>query len=211
MGAQTGNRNDAVQSANLLSASDLELIRNGDRTAQDRLVKNTGPIVLAMAHRFLDCPEEINDVFQETYLNAFRSLDQFRGDSALSTWLTAIARNCALNKLRKRNRLHVSDRTTDTIEYGEFGLSKFPKTRLLPDFEVLLETRENRLLVRQAIMKLPAIYRTAVLMKDIEGLSLKEISLQLDISLSAVKVRIHRARNALRSQLLQMLEADEGF
>lgn len=199
---------DASKGVDPVQARDIELIKSGDRNAQERLVKDTRPIVLAMLHRFLDDPEEIKDAFQETYMNAFKSIDQFRGDSAVSTWLTAIARNCALTRLRKGKKLQSVPGSSELAELNEFGLSKFPKTRLLPDFERLLETRENRLLVRQAIMTLPQIYRTAILLKDIEGLSLKEISLQLDISLSATKVRIHRARHMLRNQLLEMFEIE---
>ena len=190
---------------------DVDLIKRGDRAAQRRLVEETGPAVLAVLSRFLDCPEDKKDAFQETYLNAFKSIDQFRGDSAITTWLVSIARNCALSKLRERKQSFPIAEGCDPADYDEFGLLKFPKLNALPEFNRLLETRDNQLIVRDAVMKLPDIHRSAILLKDFEGLSLLEISRELDISVSAAKVRIHRARYVLRNQLMDLFKANDDL
>ncbi len=146
-------------------------------------------------------PEDAEDVLQETALKALKSWDSFRGDSRISTWMYRIASNTCLSKQRKRNRETISPEEIEklTAEDAFFQLqpnddwSKDPLTQTL--------NSELRVTLDEAIARLPDIYRIVFVMRDIEGFSGEETAKALGISLSNVKVRLHRARMFLRQEL----------
>lgn len=183
-----------------------ELIRRlqaGDDEAFEMMVRIHGGRMLAIAKRLLRVDQDARDALQVAFLSAFRSIGEFAGQSRLSTWLHRIVINSALMQIRSRKR-----RKEDSIE------------ELLPRFDVhgawienhepnsgeqLLEQREIHELVRRCIARLPDNYREVVQMRDIEELEYKEIAMMLNANINAVKVRLHRARQALRSLITKEL------
>lgn len=189
------------------NAEKISDLKHQEPAVQEQFVRDTGQIVYATLRRYLPCEEDVRDCFQETFFNAFRKVDEFRGDSAVTTWLVSIARNCALSKLRGRKNTPTEvAEDQNLLKYDEFGFLIFPADLLAPDAEALLESRENQRLIHEAISSLSDIYRTVIIMKDIDGMRLAEIAETLDISLSATKVRLHRARLELRSKLMYFFE-----
>lgn len=176
-------------------------LRAGDPDAFDQVVRTFGGRLLAVARRFVRTEEDAQDVVQSAYLNAFRSIDRFEGSSQLSTWLHRIVVNTALMKLRSRRR-----RPEESIEdllpaFQEDGhhVEQFSDWNIPAD--ELLERREAQAAVRACIGQLPDNYRSVLLLRDIEELSTQEVAAALGMTPTAVKVRLHRARQALSTLL----------
>ncbi len=184
----------------------LEALRAHDPTAVERLVREQTPRMLAVARRMLRNEADARDVVQDAFFSAFRSLARFEGAAALSTWLHRIVVNGALMKLRSRRR-----RPEESIEpllprFLEDGHHASHPSEWMPT-HTLLERQETRELVRAAIDRLPEGYRTILLLRDIEELDTEETARALDLTPAAVKVRLHRARQALRTLLDPALRA----
>jgi RNA polymerase sigma-70 factor (ECF subfamily) len=160
-----------------------------------------------VARRFLGNEEEAQDAVQDAFLSAYRSLDRFEGEARLSTWLHRIVVNAALMRLRGRRRrpeepieklLPRFDTTGTTLE--------FPREWQAPA-QRLLERKETRSIVRDNIEKLPFGYRAVLLLRDIEERDTDETARLLGLTAGAVKVRLHRARLALRTLLAAVFDA----
>ncbi len=166
--------------------------------------------MLAVARRMLRSDEEARDAVQEAFLLAFRGLPKFEGQSRLGTWLHRIVVNAALMRLRSRRA-----RPEESIEpllptFMDDGHATRTYREWPESAEQLLERAEVRSLVRQAIDRLPTTYRTVLLLRDIEELSTGEVAEALGISANAVKIRLHRARQALRELLDPHLEQGDA-
>lgn len=179
----------------------LERLRTGEDAAFEELVRAYTARLVAVARRILGSHEEAKDVVQETFLAAFQSLDRFRGEANLSTWLSRIAVNQCLMKLRSRRRKpeeSIEDLLPTFLPDGH-------QVRESALWEVSIATEVERKevfhLVRQAIDRLPASYRTVLLLRDIEELSTEEVAGMLGVTTNTIKVRLHRARQALRTLL----------
>ncbi len=187
---------DAVRETQL-----LERLRRGEDEAFATLVRQYGSRLLAVARHLLGNEHDAQDVLQEAFLSAFKAIDQFTGNAKLSTWLHRIVVNAALMKLRSRRR-----RPEESIEellphfdgQGEWASGVTPWKA---SSEVLLQRQETRALVRQCIDRLPETYRTILMLRDIEELDTEEVASTLGITANAVKIRLHRARQALRALL----------
>jgi RNA polymerase sigma-70 factor, ECF subfamily len=180
----------------------LERLRSGDEAAFEELVRANGGRLLAVARRLLRDDEDARDAVQQGFLSAFRALSTFHGQSLLSTWLHRIVVNAALMKLRMRAR-----RPEESIEgwlprFLEDGHHASPLSDSQLPVDVLLVQREVRLQVREAIDRLPETHRTVLLLRDIEQMDTAETADALGLSSNAVKLRLHRARQAL-AHLLQ--------
>ena len=179
----------------------VEALKKGDAEAYEKLVREQTPILLAVTRRILRDEEEAKDAVQAAFVSAFKAIGGFDGQAKLSTWLHRIAINAALMKLRKRPRGR--ERPIDDLlpKYMDDGHMLEPAA----DWDVLPETavqnRETADLVRRSIDQLPDTYRTVLLMRDIEQLDTAETAEILDVSTNVVKVRLHRARQALRTLL----------
>lgn len=179
----------------------LTRLRNGDNDAFEQLVLQYGVRLLAAARRLLNNEQDAQDAVQEAFLSAFKALDQFTGMAKLSTWLYRIVVNAALMKLRSRRR-----RSEASIEellprfdvHGEWVSPVIPWDTPAED---LLQQQETRALVRQSIDQLPENYRTVLLLRDIEDLDTDETAKILGVTANAVKIRLHRARQALMTLL----------
>ena|SRR5688500_1415690 len=181
--------------------SDAELVarlRAGDGIAFEAIVRTHGGRLLSVARRFLGNEEDARDAVQDAFIRAYKAIDSFEERAQLSTWLHRILVNVALMKLRERRR-----RPTESIE------------ELLPAYtsnghqavasrdwgDAVLERKETAAIVRDAIAKLPDQYREVLVLRDIEERDTAEAAALLGTTSNAVKVRLHRARQALRTLL----------
>jgi RNA polymerase sigma-70 factor, ECF subfamily len=160
--------------------------------------------VYAMALSFLRNEADAEDAAQEAFLKAFRNLASFRGEAKFGTWLTTIALNEARSRIRRRDAI----RMESLDEPHEDGEAASPA--LLRDWKEIpseaLERKEIRLLLQKAVTALPLIYREVFRLRDVEQLSVQEAAQALGITISAVKVRLHRARMMLQKNLAPQLK-----
>jgi RNA polymerase sigma-70 factor (ECF subfamily) len=169
--------------------------------AFERLIRTCGGRLLAVARRIVRDEQEAQDVVQETFLSALQAIDRFEGRSRLYTWLHRIAVHAALYRLRARKRcpeLAIEDLLPRFLPDGH-QVRDSVDWRGLPDHAI--ERRELHMLVRSCIDRLPDTYRTVLLLRDIEELGTETTAEILQINEGAVKVRLHRARQALRALL----------
>ena len=182
-------------------ASLLAGLAAGDERFFERLVREQGPRLLAVARRFLKNEEDARDAVQDAFLSAFRSIGNFERTSKLSTWLHRIAVNCCLMRLRTRRRKPEQPIEDFLPRFAEDGHQLHPSFSWKGSAETLLEEGETRRIVREAIDRLPESYRMVLLLRDIEELTTEETARLLEVSGNAVKIRLHRARQALRGLL----------
>ena len=175
-------------------------LRAGDEGAYERFVREQTPILLRVTRRLLRSEDEARDAVQDAFVSAFRALPRFRGDARLGTWIYRIAVNAALAKLRARG--HAPEVSLDEWlpRFIEDGHATEPSLAW-PPADAGPERREVRERVRAAIDRLPDAYRTVVILRDIEELSTEEAATALGITTGALKVRLHRARQALKTLL----------
>jgi RNA polymerase sigma-70 factor, ECF subfamily len=178
---------------------DLAALKRGDRHAFARMVDAYSDIIYRLALKMLGDEQDAEDVLQETFIKAFKNIHNFEGRSKISTWLYRIAVNEALMLLRKRKGVIVDiDQEYETDE-GELMPRQITDWCCLPEKELM--SGETRHAIDQAIQTLSDANRAAFLLRDVEGLSTQEAAEVLNISESAVKVRLMRARMALRESL----------
>jgi RNA polymerase sigma-70 factor, ECF subfamily len=194
-----------------VDTSDLGLVQRvqrGDKTAFDLLVLKYQHKVIKLVMRYLRDPADAEDVAQEAFIKAYRALPQFRGDSAFYTWLYRIAINTAKNALVSRDRNPVEfDLDLQSIEE-----SQSMQGRLADDEtpERLLLTEEIRTTVNSAIEALPEDLRTAIVLRELEGLSYEDIAQAMDCPVGTVRSRIFRAREAIDRSLSEVFEGGLG-
>ena len=172
----------------------------GDPEAFATLVRRHQDRLWAVALRTLGDREEAADALQDALVAAFKGARSYRGDAAVTTWLHRIVVNAALMKTRSRKRrpeTSIDDLLPRFDMEGEWA----PGTVMPAQPHELLEQRQTRQLVRGCIDQLPERYRTVLLMRDIEELTNEEIADLIDSTPNAVKIRVHRARQALRTLL----------
>lgn len=176
-------------------------LRRGDEAAYEELVRLTGGRLLAVARRMLGGEDDAQDAVQETYLSAIKSLDRFDERSQMSTWLHRICVNACLMRLRTRRRR--PERSMDDLlpQFVEDGHQRTPTRAWKPEASAGIEAEELRALVREKIEELPAAYREVLMLRDIEELDTEQTAEMLGLTPAAVKTRLHRARQALRTLL----------
>ncbi|PYQ34679.1 MAG: RNA polymerase subunit sigma-24 [Acidobacteria bacterium] len=176
-------------------------LRAGEPDAFEQLVRNYTPPLLRVARRLLGNDDEARDALQDAFISVFRSIRNFEAGSRLSTWLHRVVVNAALMKLRTRRR-HPEEEIEKYLPlFQEDGHQIVPSVEWMESAETALQRKEMRQLVRTAIDRLPDTYRTVLLLRDIEEMSTAETAEILGISTTAAKLRLHRARQALRTQL----------
>jgi RNA polymerase sigma-70 factor, ECF subfamily len=176
-------------------------LRAGDEAAFEQVVRLYGGRLLAVARRIVDSEEDARDAVQDAFLNAFKSLDRFEGNAKLSTWLHRIVVNAALMKLRTRKRKPEQSIETLLPSFLDDGHHEERFQSWDEPVDKLMERKETRELVRQQIDALPEGYRTVLVLRDIEGLDTEETANVLGLTVNATKIRLHRARQALRTML----------
>lgn len=179
----------------------LERLRAGDEDACAAWVRSNAGRMLAVARRMLRSNDEAEDAVQEAFAQAFRALPRFEGHALLSTWLHRIVVNACLIRLRKRRR-HAETSLDELLPRFDEEGRRLDVTGPWPrDALGDLEAKDVRAAVRAAIDRLPERHRTVLVLRDIEGWSGEETAEHLGIRADAVKMRLHRARQALRSLL----------
>ncbi len=181
----------------------IRAAQSGDRVAQAQIVKNYEEMVYNLALRLTNNTDEAEGVLQETFLRVLESLDTFRGDAKLGTWIYRIATNYALMKLRKRKRkLYSLDeyQLDADSDYATFNRS------IEENPEAMLHNNELRDAMNKAIETLPPKYKTAFILKDVQGFSLQEVADIVEMNVATVKTHIHRARVYLRDRLAEYVE-----
>ncbi|MGE3107645.1 MAG: RNA polymerase sigma factor [Phycisphaerales bacterium] len=187
----------------------MDRLMAGDDAAFEAMVREATPRLLPVARRMLRREDDACDAVQETFLSALKSLDRFDRRSQLTTWLHRICVNACLMRLRSRRRK--PECTIDGLlpEFIADGHQSRSTPTWRDEGETGMETRELMALVREKIESLPAPYREVLLLRDIAELGTDAAAAELGLSAAAVKTRLHRARQALRT-LLEPHMADHG-
>ena len=191
--------------------SDLVLVKRvqrGDKTAFDLLVRKYQHKVVKLVLRYVRNPAEAEDIAQEAFIKAYRALPQFRGDSAFYTWMYRIAINTAKNSLASRDRSPIAY----DLDLNDPEESHSVQTKLQdPDTpEGMALTEEIRLIVNSAIEGLPEELKTAIVLRELDGLSYEEIAAAMDCPVGTVRSRIFRAREAIDKRLREVFEGGLG-
>ena len=189
--SQASNHSDEISNSELVRKSQL-----GDKAAFEQLVIRHQDLVFSLAYKLTGNREMANDVAQEAFIRAWKAIEKFRGDSTFSTWIYRITVNTAWT-LRKKAKKHNTLNIDDTYEPIVIDEKKDPEL-------VAINSDLSSVLIN-ALDKIPIEQRIIVELKNIEGRSHKEIADYLDISVTAAKVRLHRAHQKLR-QILEEVE-----
>lgn len=177
----------------------IRRLRSGSAEAFAEVVRTQSRPLLAVARRILVNEEDARDAVQETFVAACRGITSFAEESRLSTWLHRIAVNVSLMQLRRRRRHPVTPDGLACI--GDEGAWMAGGGLSQPRLDDAVERRRIRALVRRAIARLPETHRRILLLRDLEDRSTEETAALLGISPNAAKIRLHRARHALRAIL----------
>jgi RNA polymerase sigma-70 factor (ECF subfamily) len=179
----------------------LARMQAGDDDAFEACVRIYCGRLLLLARRILRNEEDARDAMQDAFAAAFKDVGRFEGRSQLGTWLHRITVNAALARLRSRQR-HPERSIEELLpHFGEDEHQIDPPARWKETSEKALQRQESCELVRRCIDQLPEIYRTVLLLRDIEEMSTEDTARLLDTSPGVVKTRLHRARQALRGLL----------
>lgn len=188
--------------------SDQQLVarvQKGDKRAFDLLVLKYQHKIMSLISRYLRNSDEVQDVAQEAFIKAYRALPNFRGDSAFYTWMYRIAINTAKNYLVARQRRPPSvDIDIDDAEHfeGDFDLKDIENP------ENILFSGELKEVVERAIQSLPDELRTAVSLREFDGLSYEDIAIAMDCPVGTVRSRIFRAREAIDKQVKAQMNGE---
>ena len=188
---------------NLLDAELVRRVQNGDKAAFDILVQKYQHKVVNLIARFVPNQADCYDIAQDSFIKAYRAIGNFRGDSQFYTWLYRIAANTAKNHLASRARKSpmYSVDVDDAEHYGgESGLKEYSNP------ENLLLTEEIKKTIFQVIENLPDDLKSAITLRELEGLSYEEIAEVMDCPIGTVRSRIFRARDAIDKELRPLLE-----
>ena len=188
----------------------VEALKRKEPTAFERLFAQHGAVLYRVALRLMGQREEAEDVLQETLLKVHEHIDAFDGRSALTTWLYRIVVNAALMRLRAKAR--IPEELLDTAgplftEEGEYA--REVADWALPPEEALLR-QEALTVLQQGIERLPELYRAVYVLAEVEGLPHQEIATILDLTVGAIKTRLHRARLFLRELLADYFAERKG-
>lgn len=173
----------------------------GDENAFSTLVKETETTVYRLLFTFVQNREDALDLSQETYLRLWRTLSSFRGECAPTTWLLRIAKNCAIDHLRKAGKENITPLTFTTGNGNEQEI-ELPDPSDDADPQKALERKETQKAVREAILSLNEEQRDVLLLREFEGLSYDEIAARLSLETGTVKSRLNRARYAIKDFLM---------
>jgi RNA polymerase sigma-70 factor (ECF subfamily) len=176
----------------------------GDAELFHELIRPYERRVYAMALSFLRNEADAEDATQEAFLKAFRNLASFRGDAKFGTWLVSIALNEARSRIRRRDAIKMESLDGPEDEEGHVSPAQLTDWKEIPS--EALERKEVRHLLHKAVTSLPSIYREVFQMRDIEQMSVNEAAAALGITISSVKVRLHRARMMLQKHLAPQLQ-----
>jgi RNA polymerase sigma-70 factor, ECF subfamily len=177
----------------------VERVKAGDTALYEIIMRRYNQRLYRVASAILRDGGEAEDVMQDTYVRAYQFLHQFAGDSAFSTWLTRIAVNESLRRLRLRKRVSQLD------EFDPEDESPMDVVEMSPDPEQSASSTETARILEQAILDLPYQFRTVVMLRDVEQMSTAETAAALELSQENVKVRLHRGHALMRNWMFARL------
>ena len=189
---------------------DQNATKSPDPDAEEKLVRENIGWMLDLAERILRDRGLAEDAVQEAFISALGALDSFEGRSTLKTWLRRITINSALAKLRQIKRR--AEQPFDELlpEFDSLDCRIEDKWKTLVSTESVVSEKQQRNLIRKTILELPEPFRMVLYLRDIEGYDTHEVSEMLNLTESNVKVRLHRARAALKKLLEPILRKDES-
>jgi len=183
----------------------VERVQKGDKQAFDLLVLKYQNRIINLVSRFVSDYAEAQDVAQEAFIKAYRAIERFRGDSAFYTWLYRIAINTAKNYLVSRSRRPPTS-DVDVHDAEQYTTETRLKDRDTPERELLKE--EISEMINSTIQELPEDLRTAILLREMDGMSYEDIAVTMDCPIGTVRSRIFRAREAIDEKLKPLLSND---
>ncbi|HEU4991765.1 MAG TPA: RNA polymerase sigma factor RpoE [Luteimonas sp.] len=181
-------------------------VQRGDSKAFDLLVRKYQHRIVALIGRYVPDWSECQDVAQEAFLRAYRALGSFRGDAQFYTWLHRIAVNTAKNHLVANGRRPPTD-DIDVADAEQYDSGVRLRDNDTPERELMRQQMEQT--VMRAVEALPEELRTAITLREVEGLSYEEIAARMDCPIGTVRSRIFRAREAIEQELKPLLDGDE--
>lgn len=193
-----------------LSEADLEALRNRNPEAVRKHVYGNKEYLRNVLRRYTESEEAAQDLVQETFFQALRSLPDFRGESKLTTWLYSIAKNVALARYRKSQRRTArKENTLSRMAVRRDGLPGSPVGELASSNPVEQTTQnEEKALVHEALDELSENYRKVIELRDLKELTTKEVAEELGLTRVNVRVRLHRARAKLEAVINERIEPD---
>ena len=197
---------EAIKTSNTDSRkiSDYDLVKRillGEKELFEILLRRCNQTLYRAIRSYIQYEDDIEDVMQDTYLNAYQKLNQFNGNSAFSTWLIRIGVNEALQRIRKNKRNQIISINDQNIMLDKIN-QLTDSHQMNPEKQV--EHYETRVLVEKAIDQLPPKYRAIYVLREVEGMENAEIAACLNLSDSNVKVRLHRAKSLLKETLYKL-------
>ncbi len=185
-------------------------LKAGDEAAYAEFIDNYGGVMLSVARRYMRDEDNARDCFQDACLQVFRAIDKFEHRSTLKTWAHRITVNACLMSLRKQSRTDKRNVEFDETapQFDSYGFRIEPQWDLGESAESLVENEKTRQFVLNAINNMSHDYRNILLLRDIEEYSIKETAQLLDVSEDVVKIRLHRARAALKRALEPLFRPD---
>lgn len=187
----------------------VALARQGGENAIRALIKRNNQRLFRVARAVTRDDAEAEDVVQETYVRAFTRLDSFKGDALFSTWLTKIALNEAITRIRKRRPVAELEELDIAAAANGGQVIMFPTSLTPPGADAELGRGQVRALLEQAIDELPAAFRIVFVLRDVEEMSIDETAAQLALKPETVKTRLFRARKLMRATIEKRLSS--GF
>jgi RNA polymerase sigma-70 factor (ECF subfamily) len=188
-----------------LPVPDDELVRRvqaGNTEAFEELVRRYERKVYNITYRLMGNEQDASEALQDAFLRAYRFIDKFQFKSSFFTWLYRIATNVSLSRLRRREKVETVSIDQPVNEAGDLPF-EIPDVKYGP--EKLMQQRELRAALQKAVDELAEDYRSVVVLRDLEGLTNEEVSKVLNLSVAAVKSRLHRGRLVLREKLASYL------
>jgi len=180
----------------------VERVQKGDKRAFDLLIQKYQHRIVSLVSRYVSDPSEAQDVAQEAFIKAYRAIKRFRGDSAFYTWLYRIAINTAKNWIVAKNRRPpIND--IDVGDAEQYAISSRLREISTPESELLREEIERT--VFDTIASLPEDLRTAIMLREMDGMSYEDISITMECPIGTVRSRIFRAREAIDEKLKPLL------
>jgi RNA polymerase sigma-70 factor (ECF subfamily) len=192
-----GSTLEALNSEQLSDAEVVERVKAGHKALYEIIMRRYNQRLYRVARAILRDDSEAEDVMQDAYVRAYQNLHQFEGRAPFSTWLTRIAVNEALGRLKLRKRI---DQLDDDPELGGFSMGL---TESAPDPEEKASAGELRELLEAALLELPEQYRAVVMLRDVEEMTTAETAAALELTEENVKVRLHRGRLMVRNWLME--------
>ena len=203
--AQQGETERARMSEAQVDQLLVERVQKGDNHAFDLLINKYQHRIVSLVSRYVSDHAEALDVSQEAFIKAYRAIGKFRGDSAFYTWLYRIAINTAKNWLvAQKRRPPASD--IDAVDAEQYDMDSRLKDKGTPERELMRD--EIKHMVYDTIAQLPEDLRTAIMLREMEGMSYEDIAITMDCPIGTVRSRIFRAREAIDEKLRPLVEGN---